>query len=63
MERAELKEEYVLEMIRERGQARKGKDFTRADEIRRNLEAKGIALEDAIGQDTTYWRPCVPLHS
>ncbi|KAM7495595.1 hypothetical protein LguiB_030204 [Lonicera macranthoides] len=63
LERADLKEEHVLEMIRERGQARKGKDFTRADEIRRNLEAKGITLEDAIGQDTTYWRPCVPLRS
>lgn len=34
--------------------------LTKADEIRRILEAKSIALADAIGEDTTCWRPCVP---
>ncbi|KAM7491609.1 hypothetical protein LguiA_034530 [Lonicera macranthoides] len=60
LERTGLKEEYVSEMIRERAHMRKERDLTKADEIRRILEAKGIALADAIGEDTTCWRPCVP---
>ncbi|KAM7490534.1 hypothetical protein LguiA_033455 [Lonicera macranthoides] len=66
LERAKVKEEYVIKMIQERAQSRKERDFTRADEIRRTLEAKGIALADSIGSspdNTTYWSPCVPLQT
>lgn len=42
---AEL-EAYVLEKIEERKQAKKAKDFAKADAIRNELLEKGIVLED-----------------
>jgi len=45
----------VQALIDERIAAKKGKDYKRADEIRKQLEAAGIALEDKPG-GTTEWR-------
>ena len=42
----ELLDEDVDELIQERLDARKNRDFARADEIRDELKAKGIILED-----------------
>jgi len=46
--------EYVTSMIEERKNARKEKDFNKADAIRKELEAKGIILEDS--KEGTTWR-------
>ncbi|HET9470455.1 MAG TPA: DALR domain-containing protein, partial [Usitatibacter sp.] len=45
----------VQALIDERNAAKKAKDYARADEIRRGLEAAGIALEDKPG-GLTEWR-------
>lgn len=42
----ELLDEAVEDLIAERQQARKDKNFARADEIRKELQEKGIILED-----------------
>ncbi|USS87851.1 cysteine--tRNA ligase [Fructilactobacillus hinvesii] len=42
----ELNDDQVEKLIAEREQARAGKDFTRSDEIRDELKAQGIILED-----------------
>lgn len=42
----EILDEQIEELINERQQARKSKDFKRADEIRDTLLAQGIVLED-----------------
>jgi cysteinyl-tRNA synthetase len=44
----ELSEE-IRELITAREQARRDKDYTRADEIREQLKNKGISLEDTAG--------------
>jgi len=44
----------VSKLVNERWQARKRKDFARADEIRKQLESAKIALED--GPNGTAWR-------
>ncbi|MDD5129211.1 MAG: cysteine--tRNA ligase [Candidatus Omnitrophica bacterium] len=44
----------VNTLIAQRNEARKKKDFQRSDEIRKELEAKGIILEDT--KDGTTWR-------
>ncbi len=41
-------------LIKEREEARKNKDFKKSDEIRKELEDKGIILEDT--KDGTAWR-------
>jgi cysteinyl-tRNA synthetase len=41
-------------LVNQRNQARKNKDFKRSDEIRKELEAQGIILEDT--KDGTAWR-------
>ena len=45
----------VQELIDERNAAKKAKNFPRADEIRKQLESKGIVLEDKPG-GVTEWR-------
>ena len=45
---------WVTERIAAREAARKRKDFKAADDIRRELDAKGIVLEDKGGRTT--WR-------
>ena len=42
----ELLDADIEQLIEERRQARKDKNFARADEIRNLLQEKGIALED-----------------
>jgi cysteinyl-tRNA synthetase len=49
-----VSEEEIARLIRERQEAREGKDWARADGIRAELEAKGILLEDK--KDRTDWR-------
>ncbi|KAF5940275.1 hypothetical protein HYC85_021442 [Camellia sinensis] len=56
LKRAGLTEEDILQLIEERALARKNKNFSRGDEIRSELAAKGIALMD-VGKET-IWRPC-----
>ena len=51
---AELLDEDVDRLIQERQAARKDKDFQRADEIRDQLKAQGIILEDT--KDGVRWR-------
>lgn len=50
----ELSEKDLLEKIAERQEARKGKDWARADSIRKELDEKGVILEDK--KDRTTWR-------
>ena len=42
----ELNDEHIQALIDERNEARKNKDFTRSDQIRDELKAQGIILED-----------------
>ena len=44
----------LVELIRERREARQRRDFARADEIRDDLAARGILLEDS--SSGTIWR-------
>jgi cysteinyl-tRNA synthetase len=46
--------EAIERLVAERTAARKNKDWSRADEIRNELEAKGIVLEDKA--DGTHWK-------
>lgn len=56
--RAEITEDEISRLIEERSTARKNKDFSRSDQIRAELTAKGISLMDE--PTGTVWRPCVP---
>ncbi len=47
-------EEEVRRLIQERAEARKRKDFRRADQIREDLRRRGILLEDT--PEGTHWR-------
>jgi len=49
-----LSEKEILERIKERQEARKRKDWKFADKIRKELEGKGIILEDK--RDRTDWK-------
>ncbi|MBQ9582002.1 MAG: cysteine--tRNA ligase, partial [Synergistaceae bacterium] len=51
-ERAEIEE--IENLIKERAEARKAKNFARSDEIRDNLKARGIILEDT--PQGTKWK-------
>ncbi|MDP3041603.1 MAG: cysteine--tRNA ligase [Candidatus Omnitrophota bacterium] len=53
LDEVSLKEEVEIE-IEKRREARKNKDFALSDKIRKELEAKGIILEDS--KDVTTWR-------
>lgn len=50
----DLSEEALLEKISQRQEARNNKDWATSDEIRDELAAKGIILEDK--QDGTAWK-------
>ncbi len=50
--RAGVAPEEISRLIAERNEARKQKDFKRADEIRDSLGARGIVLEDGAGGTT-----------
>ena len=53
-EKLQLDEATIDDLIAQRNAARKSKDFAKADDIRKDLAAKGIVLEDKPGQ--TLWR-------
>jgi cysteinyl-tRNA synthetase len=55
MEATTLTDTEIQRLIAERNEARKRKDFTRADEIRKTLAEKGITLEDRP-DGTTRWK-------
>ena len=48
-----IDENYILEKISKRMEAKKNKDYTLADSIREELDSKGIILNDTI--DGTVW--------
>lgn len=50
----ELLEKEIEDLIQQRQDARKAKDFTRADEIRQELLAKGIELKDT--REGVQWK-------
>lgn len=54
LERKNVDANWVEEKIRERAEARKAKDFARADEIRNELGRMNIVLEDGPG--ATTWK-------
>ena len=47
--------ESIAKLIAARNDAKKAKNFAKADEIRGQLEANGIVLEDKAG-GVTEWR-------
>ena len=56
MEDADVDDElasYVEKKIEERKEAKKAKDFAKADAIREELLAKGIVLKDT--REGTFW--------
>lgn len=50
----EMLDEEIEALIEERQTARKNRDFARADQIREELLAKGIVLEDT--REGVKWR-------
>ena len=54
LKKLNLKEEEILRLIEERNTARKEKNWKRGDEIRNDLLAKGILLEDS--PSGTTWK-------
>ncbi|WGL17318.1 cysteine--tRNA ligase [Microbulbifer bruguierae] len=50
----EISEDEIETLIAERHQSKKDKNFARADEIRDELKAKGVVLEDS--REGTKWR-------
>jgi cysteinyl-tRNA synthetase len=50
----QMLEEEIVRLIEERNQARKSRNFARSDEIRDQLAAGGILLEDT--KDGVRWR-------
>lgn len=54
LDKEDLEDQDILELIEERNLARKNRDFGRSDEIRDMLQEKGIVLED--GKEGTRWK-------
>ena len=46
--------DHVLSLIREREEARRRRDYKRADEIRTQLKIEGITLEDRLGGGVSW---------
>ncbi|KAF6140094.1 hypothetical protein GIB67_001835 [Kingdonia uniflora] len=61
LKRANIKLDYVLQKIEERVEARKHRDYLKADEIRRDLASKGIIFMNE--GEKTVWRPMRPSNS
>lgn len=53
-ERQPLEDQEILRLVEERVQARRGRDYQRADEIRDSLARRGIVLEDT--KQGTRWK-------
>ena len=49
-----ITEEEILDLIDKRNEARENKNFKEADQIRLDLDSKGILLDDT--QDRTSWK-------
>ncbi len=49
-----VSEDYILKQIAERSRAKKDRNFTLADQIRKDLLEEGIVIEDQ--QDKTIWK-------
>ncbi|MGH1470277.1 MAG: cysteine--tRNA ligase [Cellvibrionaceae bacterium] len=49
-----ISEEEIVVLIAERDQAKKDKNYARADEVREQLKSQGVVLEDS--RDGTQWR-------
>jgi len=49
----DIKEDYILDEIKKRKEAKSNKDFETADKIRSDLESKGIILKDTV--EGTVW--------
>jgi len=54
LKKLKMTESELNELIEERAQARKNKDWQKADKIRAELLSKGIILEDKT--DKTLWK-------
>ena len=54
VEETVLEDEEIVQLIEERVESRRKKDFQRADEIRHLLEERGVLLEDT--KDGTRWK-------
>ena len=54
LEESELSAAQIEQLIADRAAARKSRDFQRADEIRAELKAKGVILEDSA--QVTTWK-------
>ena len=50
----DISEEEILTLISKRNEAREERNFKEADQIRLDLDSRGILLDDA--QDKTTWR-------
>ena len=51
----QLSDKEIQSLIKERNECKKNKDYTRSDQIREELDKKGIILEDTK-DGTTYRR-------
>jgi cysteinyl-tRNA synthetase len=50
----DVTEAFILSKIEERRKARESKDWEAADRIRRDLDEKGVVLEDK--KEGTFWK-------
>ncbi|CAF1699684.1 hypothetical protein Bca4012_001751 [Brassica carinata] len=56
-----MKEDHMLQRVKERTNARKNKEYERCDAIRKELANVGTALMNSPGGTT--WRPAIPQDS